>query len=186
MKIKLLFICLIVFAANVVYAEGFDHKLIKREWLYGKDQERKVFDEILDKEVDITLELENLKNIPAFPEDFLKGKFTVIDIWATWCGPCLASIPENNEIYSEFKDKINFVGICVPKESYDFEQIVRKKEIKYPVGIDKDSDIIKYFRALGFPTYHLISPDGRLVVADIKASNLRDVLNVVLNNGMVN
>ena len=182
MKIKLLFICLIIFAVKFVHAEGFDPESIKREWLYGKDPERKVFNEILNKEVDIKLELDNLKNITEFPEDFLKGKYTVIDIWATWCGPCLASIPENNEIYSEFKDKINFVGICVPKESYDFEKIVQAKGIKYPVGIDKDSDIIRYFRALGFPTYHLISPDGKLVVADIKASNLRDVLNAVLKS----
>ena len=175
MRIKFLFICLIVLAVKIVHAGGFDPESIKRDWLYGKDLERKVFNEILNKEVDIKFELDNLKNITEFPEDFLKGKFTVIDIWATWCGPCLASIPENNEIYSEFKDKINFVGICVPKESSDFDNIVRSKEIKYPVGIDKDSNIIKYFRALGFPTYHLISPDGKLVVADIKASKLRDV-----------
>ena len=37
--------------------------------------------------------------------DDMKGKIVVVDYWATWCGPCIASIPHNNEVAKEYADK---------------------------------------------------------------------------------
>src|SRR5436309_2703130 len=46
----------------------------------------------------------------------LKGKIVVLDFWATWCGPCIASIPHNNELAKKFADKaVVFIGICAPR-----------------------------------------------------------------------
>ncbi len=46
----------------------------------------------------------------------LKGKVVVIDFWATWCGPCVAEMPNMKKLYAEYKDKgVEFVGVSLDK-----------------------------------------------------------------------
>src|SRR5205807_2576009 len=73
------------------------------------------------------------------PED-MKGKVVVIDLWATWCGPCIASIPHNNEMLKKFKDKgLVIVGVCSNSRGQEkLEATVKAKKIEYPVCKDPD------------------------------------------------
>src|SRR6266404_1286148 len=46
------------------------------------------------------------------PEE-MKGKVVIVDFYATWCGPCMAAIPHNNELLKKYKDKgLVIVGVC--------------------------------------------------------------------------
>ena len=166
----------------LVFAGDFNPHDIKRWWLYENEDGTNPYDDMINKEVVVRLKPERLINIDTIPDDFLKGKYTLIDIWATWCSPCLAGIPENNAIYLKHKDKLNVIGICTAKDSDDFEDVVKSNGIIYPVGVDTSGEISKYFKAKLYPTYHLIDPDGKLAIADIKAEYLLDVLNVVFKN----
>ena len=184
MKFRVILLSLVLISTQMglVYAGSFNPKDIKPWWLYENEDGENIYSDMLNKEITIRLKPDRLQNINGVPDDFLKGKYTLIDIWATWCSPCLAAIPENNVIYKKYKEKLNVIGICTPKNSDNFEAIVKSKGIIYPVGVDSTEEISKYFRAKIFPTYLLIDPEGKLIVADIKATYLHDVLNVVLNN----
>jgi thiol-disulfide isomerase/thioredoxin len=102
----------------------------------------------------------------------LKGKFVYIDVWATWCGPCIAEIPALKEVEKEYQGKnIEFVSISID-ERKDFEKwkkMVADKELK---GIQLfadnawESDFVKKYAIDGIPRFILIDTEGKIVSAD--------------------
>jgi thiol-disulfide isomerase/thioredoxin len=95
-------------------------------------------------------------------EDF-KGKVTVVDLWATWCGPCVEEIPIYNQLYDAFKgDDVALVGIAVQSPRRDIQSKVRQLGIKYPVLIGDDEALQAFGRILGFPTTVVMNKEGKI------------------------
>lgn len=63
----------------------------------------------------------------------LRGKATVVNYWATWCGPCVREIPAFNKIYSEQSDQVQFIGISVDSEIATVERFLQRTTIDYPL-----------------------------------------------------
>ena len=96
----------------------------------------------------------------------LKGKIVVLDFWATWCGPCIASIPHLNELAEKFKDKVVFIGVCHPRGGEKMGQMVKDKGIKYPVCLDPTGATAKAYHVNGYPDYYIIDASGKFAVID--------------------
>lgn len=118
-----------------------------------------------------TFEYENHKGGKTKLED-LKGKYVYIDVWATWCGPCLAEIPHLKKVEEKYHGKnIEFVSISVDVEK-DYEKWKKMVTSKELGGIqlfaDKNwtSDFIKAFGINSIPRFILIDPNGKVVKAD--------------------
>jgi thiol-disulfide isomerase/thioredoxin len=101
-----------------------------------------------------------------------KGKYVYIDVWATWCGPCIAEIPFLKKVEEKYDGKnIAFVSISVDVQK-DFEKWKKFVEDKQLGGIqlfaDKNwnSDFIKSFGINSIPRFILIDPSGKVVSAD--------------------
>ncbi|MEJ6792612.1 MAG: TlpA disulfide reductase family protein [Lacinutrix sp.] len=129
-------------------------------------------------------DFENIKGGKTSLKD-LKGKYVYIDVWATWCGPCLREIPSLKEVEKEFHDKnIEFVSISVDdgrgfkadtkeesaKLAYaGWKKMVAEKELG---GIQVISDngwqteFVEGFKINGIPRFILIDPAGNVVNAD--------------------
>ncbi len=103
-----------------------------------------------------------------------KGNYVFIDVWATWCAPCIQQIPAIKELEETFKDKnITFVSISVDRENaYDkWKDFVKKKELGgVQLYADKsfDSDFIEAFGITSIPRFIIIDPDGNIVNANAK------------------
>lgn len=110
-----------------------------------------------------------LKGEPA-PE-WRKGHVYVLDFWATWCGPCIASIPHLNDLQKQYKDKnVHVIGVAVwprpgmkPTKSYVES---RGDDMNYIIAEDVDNKLARAFmeatNSQGIPTAMVIDGEGRL------------------------
>lgn len=102
----------------------------------------------------------------------LKGKYVYLDIWATWCGPCLRQIPALKEVEEDYKDKnIHFVSISIDTEAaYDkWKKMVTEKDlggIQLIADNAWNSEFIQDYAINGIPRFILLDPQGNIVSAD--------------------
>jgi len=93
----------------------------------------------------------------------LKGKVTVVDIWATWCEWCVEEIPIYNQLFDAFEGHdVALVGIAVESSRSDIQSKVRQLGIKYPVLIGDDEALEAFGRVQGFPTTLVMSKEGKI------------------------
>jgi cytochrome c biogenesis protein CcmG/thiol:disulfide interchange protein DsbE len=112
----------------------------------------------------------------------LKGKIVVLDFWATWCGPCIASIPKNNALAEKYKDDVVFIGVCHPRGAEKMKQTVEDKGIEYPVAVDTGGKAAEAYQVNGFPDYYIIDRDGVVVLADCANTKVGDALAALLED----
>ncbi len=111
----------------------------------------------------------------------LKGKYVYIDIWATWCAPCIAEVPALQKLEHDFKGRnIAFVSISVDtKNDYGkWNAMVKEKQLS---GIQLyatdsfDSDFISAYGISSIPRFILIGPEGEIVDANAKRPSDPDI-----------
>ncbi|KAA5821449.1 TlpA family protein disulfide reductase [Algibacter amylolyticus] len=102
----------------------------------------------------------------------LKGKYVYIDVWATWCGPCIQQIPHLQKIEKQYFGKnIEFVSISIDKDR-DYEKwktmVVEKDLGGIQLFADSDwtSAFIQDYQIQGIPKFILVDPQGNIVDAN--------------------
>ena len=109
----------------------------------------------------------------------LKGKIVVLDFWATWCGPCLASIPHTNELMEKYADQgVVIIGVCAKRGAEKMADTVKQRGIKYPVA--EDTGTIAAYKANSYPDYYIIDRNGVLRWADIANRDVEKAIKILL------
>ena len=113
-----------------------------------------------------------------------KGKVIVLDFWATWCGPCVASMPHTQEVAAKYKDQgVVVIGSCTSDKRRAFESWVKKNQATYPDFIyahdaaEKSPERAshKLYGVNGIPAQFVIGRDGK-VAAFVTGYMLGEVL----------
>jgi thiol-disulfide isomerase/thioredoxin len=112
----------------------------------------------------------DLSGKPVKLSDY-RGKVVVLDFWATWCGPCIASMPHSQEVAAKYKDQgVVILASCTSDTRDKFESWVKANQAKYPDfvfshdpaerGADRAS--AKLYGVGGIPQQFIIGRDGKI------------------------
>ncbi len=116
-------------------------------------------------------ELKDLTGKTYKLSDF-KGKVVILDFWATWCPPCIKSVPFFKEIYDKYRDKgLVVIGISVDISAGTVSRFVKDRKINYIVLMDRDNIVSDMYKVFSIPTTFIIDPDGYIVIRRSGFSN---------------
>lgn len=90
----------------------------------------------------------------------LKGRVVVIDFWATWCGPCVASIPHVEKTWQKYKDKGVVVIGHTNETSQDLPSFIKQNRMTYPITIG--AEIGGAYGVRGIPHIYVIDHEGKV------------------------
>ena len=100
----------------------------------------------------------------------LKGKYVLLDFWASWCVPCRESMPHLKEVYAEYHDKgLEFLGISTDSDPDDWKQALVEVDAPWLHVLDetpnkRESSVVAgVYGVHAVPTLFLIDPDGMMV-----------------------
>ncbi len=115
--------------------------------------------------------------------DDFKGKYVLIDFWASWCAPCRAANPKLIEVYNQFSKKnFTIVGISVDKNEKRWKKAIESDKLPWVnlsnlKGWDKVSD---NYGVKAVPQNFLLNPDGKIIDKNIEPEAMIERLNQLL------
>lgn len=102
---------------------------------------------------------------PIALSDFVgKGNYVLVDMWASWCGPCKREIPFLANLHNLYKDKgLTVLGVYVWDKLENLQPAIEKEGITWPQIIDSQENATKLYGVQGIPSIMLIGPDGTIL-----------------------
>lgn len=122
-----------------------------------------------------------------FNQKSLAGKVVLVDFWATWCGPCVAEIPNMLEQYEKYHAKgFEVVGISLDEEKEKVDAFVAEHKIPWPiiyVGKGWQDPTAQFYGISGIPQLILIGRDGNVITLNARGKKLGERLADLFKDG---
>ena len=131
---------------------------------------------------ELTFKLTDTKG-NIFTEKNTRGKYLVVNFWATWCSPCLKEIPAFVEFYKENSEHVEILGLDFEPVNIELiNEFVERFSINYPLILYthiNDSEYTKFGEIVGMPTTLIYSPDGELLQTFMGEITIEDLKNYI-------
>lgn len=125
--------------------------------------------------------IENGDTLAGTPLSHFRGRYVVLDFWASWCGDCRREIPAMKALYDEYaSDKVVFIGVSVDEKPEAWRKCIGDNGMRWIHHSElkpwKSTRIAADYRVKWIPTVYIVGPDGRIALATIKTEELREFL----------
>lgn len=91
------------------------------------------------------------------------GHLTLLDFWATWCGPCRHALPGLKQFASAYAGQVEVVSISEDRDEKAWRSFVEQNQMDWAQKIDTTRGLAKQYGITAFPTYVLVDADGKVI-----------------------
>jgi peroxiredoxin len=113
-----------------------------------------------------------------------RGKYVLIDFWASWCGPCRRENPAVVAAYNEFKNKnFTILGVSLDQDKAKWLEAIQHDGLTWTHVSDLaywNNAVAKKYQVTGIPINYLIDPQGKIVAKSLRGEELRETLAKIL------
>lgn len=111
-----------------------------------------------------------------FRFDNLAGTPLVVNLWASWCGPCVAEMPDFQRVYEQVGDRVEFVGVNHSDNEDAARELADRTGVQYPLVRDPTGSVAATLEAARMPTTFFVDATGHVVgvhPGELSAAELR-------------
>jgi peroxiredoxin/protocatechuate 3,4-dioxygenase beta subunit len=112
-----------------------------------------------------------------------RGKYLLLDFWATWCAPCVAEMPNLQSVQDEFSKDPRFalVGVSVDERPSDATATVKAMKLSWlQAFVGPESPVVTAYDATSIPATFLIGPDGKILATELRGEKTRTAVAAAL------
>ena len=108
-----------------------------------------------------------------------RGKIVLIDFWATWCGPCVAELPNVRELYDKYHERgFDVVGISLDRDRAALDKFLSEKDIPWTTlhQVGGQHPAAAFYGVSVIPTMFLVGRDGKVVSIRARGEELKRLM----------
>ena len=171
---------------KMMIANPIGIEMIEKKNDYYAALENREFDKLVLKSSDDVKDLSEGEALLRKLLEPYKGKFVLLDVWGTWCGPCKEALSHSQEEYERLKDfDIAFLYLANRSPQESWENVIKEYNVSgenvahYNLPTEQQSAIERHLDIRSFPTYKLFDRDGNMLDLDIDARDLDDLVRLL-------
>lgn len=115
-----------------------------------------------------------------------RGKLVLIDFWATWCGPCIAEMPNVKTVYEKYHDRgFEIIGISLDTDEAALRRFIKENQLPWRQVFDGkgwETPLVQKYGVRGIPAQFLIDPEGTVISVQARGKRLKDLIEIEIGD----